>query len=288
VCEDCNDVLLKHYKLETIDEEEASLKTQIAELEEKASSAKTVADKIEKQYSAIQTLVKRSNDYMEAQNSKKIKMAKLAADLERLEENLKAAKSSNEMFGELVLKHTNELNGKIELYKSIETRKKYLTLAEHVVSEDGVKKFIVKDVISTINNLVKKYLLEIGAEFIVVFDETFDYKFLTKSGECEYSSLSKGERQRLTVAMLFAFKDIISMDGIDSNVFIIDEILDDGLDESGIKAICSILKTRCCDKKQAAYIISHRAELADSNYFNTVVEVVKHDGITRLNQKSAE
>lgn len=285
VCEDCNALLLKHYNLDNLNEIESDLILKINEFEKKAVDGQLVVNRIESQYNTIQKLVKRSNDYNTEQMNKKNKLERLNADIERLNENLKSVESSNEMFSDLIAKHEDELQNKINLCKSFEKQKKHLMLAEHVVAEDGVKKFIIKDVIETINNIVKKYLLEVGAEFIVMFDETFDYKFLTKSGECEYSNLSKGERQRLIVATLFAFNDIISMDGIDSNVFVIDEILDDGLDESGIKAVCNILKTRCLEKKQTAYVISHRAELAESNYFDSVVEIVKENGMTKITSK---
>ena len=38
-----------------------------------------------------------------------------------------------------------------------------------------------------LNSLIQKYLNEIGSEMIVYFDETMEFKFLTQSGECEFS-----------------------------------------------------------------------------------------------------
>ena len=43
----------------------------------------------------------------------------------------------------------------------------------------------------------------------IEFDESFDFKFITLNGECEYSSFSAGERQRIQIATILAFRDLI-------------------------------------------------------------------------------
>jgi hypothetical protein len=250
----------------------------VKELSEKISKLDANLDNIQKlEIKRIELDSRRAARAMAAGAAKK--------ELESLGELLAKRNTEANPFSSDVEAYSKKLTEKESLCRSMEERRLRLVSAQRIVSEDGVKKYIIKDVIDNINGLIKRYLMQIDAEFVVVFDDTFEYTFLTKTGECEYNSLSKGERQRLCVAMLLAFKDIISINGVDSNVFIIDEILDDGLDESGILAVCDAMRTRCSDRRQTAYIISHRAELAGSEYFSAVVEVVKHNGMTTLNER---
>lgn len=57
--------------------------------------------------------------------------------------------------------------------------------AEQIVSQDSLKKFIIKDLICMINSKIKQYLMKMGAKYTCVFDENLDYTFITESGSCE-------------------------------------------------------------------------------------------------------
>lgn len=158
---------------------------------------------------------------------------------------------------------------------------KHLEILKDACSETGVKRFILKDIVKLLNSLIQKYLNEIGSEMIVYFDETMDFKFLTQSGECEFSSFSAGEKQRIQISTMFAFRDLILNSKIFSNLFIIDELLDMNIDSICIENIMKILKRKINEQGQSMFIISHRSELADNEgYWNNIIKVTKENGVS--------
>ena len=123
---------------------------------------------------------------------------------------------------------------------------------------------------------------EIGCEFLVYFDETFDFKFITSSGECEFSNFSAGEKQRIQIATLFAFRDLILNGKVSTNIFIIDELLDANVDTACIENVMKILKHKAEESGQNIFMISHRSELADDmSFWNNIIKVTKENQQTK-------
>ena len=54
----------------------------------------------------------------------------------------------------------------------------YYGAAKQIFSDEGVKQFIIGDIIDALNNHIKTYLMKMGAEFTVYFDNNLYYEFL--------------------------------------------------------------------------------------------------------------
>ena len=212
------------------------------------------------------------------------KIQVLANDIKKLKgEYNKISNNKSNPFFELIEKTESELAQlKIQMINYVKEIK-HLEILRDACSENGVKRFIIKDIVKLLNSLIQKYLNEIGAEFLVYFDESFDFKFITMTGECEYSNFSTGERQRIQISTILAFRDLILNGKINSNIFVIDEFLDSGIDAIAIKNILGILNKKSIEGNQNIFIISHRQETTESVVFNHVVEVIKQNGISTLN-----
>ena len=102
------------------------------------------------------------------------------------------------------------------------------------------------------------------------------------NGECEFSNFSTGERQRIQIATILAFRDLILNGKINSNIFVIDEFLDSGIDAIAIKNILTILHKKSIENNQNIFIISHRQETTESIAFNHIIEVIKENGMSTL------
>lgn len=182
-------------------------------------------------------------------------------------------------FDELIVKTKKTLkeikNRLLEFNKNI----LHLELLRDACSENGVKRFIIKDIIKLLNSLIQKYLNEIGCDFLVYFDEAMDFTFLTQSGECEFSNFSAGEKQRIQISTMLAFRDLILNGKLHSNIFVIDEMLDMNVDSICIENVMKILKRKSIDSNQNIFIISHRSELAeDETMWNNIIKVTKEHG----------
>ena len=184
-------------------------------------------------------------------------------------------------FNEMIIECKEKLdivNGVLSKHYAEKTE---LDILEHVVSDDGAKKFMITDLIKVLNKLIRGYLNEMGAEFTVKFNEAFEAIFLTNTGECDYTSFSAGERQRINIATLFAFRDILNNTGIQSNISILDEVIDQGIDEFALSAILNILK-RQCEEGVTIYLISHRTEIADKGLFDNIIEIQKKNSMSNI------
>jgi len=150
-------------------------------------------------------------------------------------------------------------------------------------SSSGIKAFVFKSMLTTLNQCVKKYGDRLGASLEFSIDLTKASKpFTTRCSlgdklDKDYKDFSGGEKQRLDIALLFAMHDLISMNS-HMNILIMDEVFE-GLSEDGETAVFDLIRTKA-DEGKSVYIITHSAVL-DSLYANTI-EFSNINGITQL------
>ena len=263
---------------------------EVIDLQEKLREKNDLLTNANEKIDARETKLNSLQDKINALNKQKIEEEKITYKIQNLTKDIKKLKVeydklSNETsnpFGELMNQTKIELDKlksqMINYVKDI----KHLELLRDACSENGVKRFIIKDIVKLLNSLIQKYLNEIGAEYLVYFDESFDFKFITMNGECEFSNFSTGERQRIQISTILAFRDLILNGKINSNIFVIDEFLDSGIDTVAIKNVLNILSKKSAEAHQNIFIISHRQETTESIIFNHIIEVVKENGISTL------
>lgn len=154
--------------------------------------------------------------------------------------------------------------------------------AKFVVSEEGIKSYIIKQVIDIFNNKILYYLNKFESNCIVKFNEMFEVIVTNERGdECSYFNFSGAERKGIDLACLFTFMDMrLLLHGISYNVNIYDELLDTSLDEKGVELVINEIKERVEKYNEASYIISHRKE--SLNYATEdIIILEKENGITR-------
>jgi DNA repair exonuclease SbcCD ATPase subunit len=258
------------------------LGTEINELENKTTNLKTTAETLELKKTELKENVELLNDI----NNNKVKIGyvieNLTKDILSLKSKYDELLVDKNPFAELLNNLQVELNNLKSKLTTYDKNFKHLEILREACSENGIKRFIIKDIVKLLNSLIQKYLNEIGAEYLVYFDEFFDFKFITNNGECEFSNFSAGERQRIQIATMFAFRDLILNGKISSNIFIIDEMLDTALDSIAIKNILNILAKKSTECGQNIFIISHRSETIEDNIFSNIIEVVKENGISTI------
>lgn len=135
-----------------------------------------------------------------------------------------------------------------------------LECVKFVVSEEGVKSYIVKKVLKVLNARLVHYLQALHTNCICQFNEYFEEKIIDENNiEKSYFNFSGGERKRIDLACLFAFLDIRRMQGdIHINTVFYDELLDSSLDDKGVELVLEILRERFEKYNENCYIITHR------------------------------
>jgi DNA repair exonuclease SbcCD ATPase subunit len=163
------------------------------------------------------------------------------------------------------------------VYKGLST----LEVVKYILSEEGVKSFIVKKILDVLNNRLLYYLQKMDANCICRFNEYFEEEIVNEKGEdCSYFNFSGAERKNIDLAILFTFMDMRRLQGdIAYNLVMFDELLDSSLDEKGVELVLNIIKERIETYSESIYIISHRKESVKAATGDVVV-LEKKNGIT--------
>jgi DNA repair exonuclease SbcCD ATPase subunit len=276
-------------------EEVSSLNNTIEDLSQKQdkwATAKTeVEDRIEKCLSAI-------NDYNEKirfadskKNEKKSissRVAQLKEWNETIQADLQHANTDDENFVELintVCNNINDLQSQVDVEgDKIET----LEIVKFLLSEEGIKKFIVKKILKLLNSRLSHYLKKLNAPCTCNFNDLFEETIINDKGtQCSYEAFSGGERKRIDLAMLFTFQDLRRLQSDTSiNISVYDELIDSALSSEGVECVIAMLKERSQKYNEAMYIITHRKENVTAMNDANLIFLEKKEGITYL--KAAE
>ena len=99
-----------------------------------------------------------------------------------------------------------------------------------------------------------------------------------------YSSFSEGEKMRIDLALLFAWREVARFkNSANTNLLILDEVFDSSLDTVGTEEFGKII--RFVIKDSNTFVISHKADMLDK--FNNVIEFSKKGGFSYMNEKSS-
>ena len=102
---------------------------------------------------------------------------------------------------------------------------------------------------------------------------------ITQLGQdLDFDNLSRGERNRLILGLSWAFRDVWENLYQHINLLFVDELIDNGLDASGIESALGVLKQMARERKKNIFLISHKDELIGR--VNNVLKVVKENGFT--------
>lgn len=286
LCSKCKQVFMKHYSLDKMLEEvkEINSKQKVlveskarisSDVEDASSKAKEIKTKIDKANAKLRELVEESTHANR-------ELMKIESRLNEEKNNFEKEKKAVNPYVELIEKCKVDVNEEIAHLGKIEDKANYLKFAEGIVSQDTVRKLIIKDLIVLLNNKIKTYLTKLGAKYYVEFDEDMDYEFITSSGAYEWSNFSAGERMRIMVATSFAFRDFMSIrNGLNSNLLVLDEYFDSAIDSLCVESIISILREFSRSQDQNVFVISHRPEVTVEQ-FDRLILVEKTNDIAHV------
>lgn len=155
-----------------------------------------------------------------------------------------------------------------------------MDISSVMLKDTGIKTRVIKQYIPIINKIVNKYLSSL--DFFVNFELDESFKETIKSrfrDEFTYSSFSAGEKFRIDLSLLFAWRAVAKMrNNSSTNLLIMDEVLDAVLDSNGVEDLLKILNTL---ENQNVFVISHRgAEIQDK--FAHTIEFEKISNFSRI------
>lgn len=280
VCVCCGQVLTDELKNEHIasnNEKLAKLETAIVEINEQIDSLtldKAGLEDVKARYD------KQSSEHIRLDlqlSSAKDKVKSIVKDLDSdvidNSEKIDAAKKELHSLKDMNTKLNAALGSALE-------KSSYMNMISLMLKDTGIKTALIKKFIPIINTEVNRYLKKLGLFATFTLDENFD-ETIKASGfnELEYNSFSEGEKLRIDLSILLAQRHIAKMQGIvDSNILVLDEIVDASLDQDGISALTDSLKLM---QDLNVFIVTHQPDkMIDS--VRSVLKFEKIDGFSRI------
>ncbi len=155
-------------------------------------------------------------------------------------------------------------------------------LLKLLTSKDSfVRKKIIEQNLSYLNQRLTHYLDRIGLPHTVKFQNDLTVMIEELGRELDFDNLSRGERNRLILSMSWAFRDVWESLYHPINLLFIDELIDNGLDTSGVENALALLKKMSRERHKSIWLVSHRDELAGR--VENILKVVKENGFTSYN-----
>ena len=141
-----------------------------------------------------------------------------------------------------------------------------------------IRKKIIDQNLAYLNNRLTYYLDKLGLPHQVVFLNDLAVQITQLGQDLDFDNLSRGERNRLILGMSFAFRDVWESLYQNINLLFIDELIDSGMDASGVENSLAVIKKMGRERSKNVFLISHKDELIGR--VNHLMKVVKENGFT--------
>lgn len=186
--------------------------------------------------------------------------------------------------------NASQLNEHKENKKLLETKyneasdlKNHYNVMRTLLSDEGIKAFIIKKHLPHINKLLNTYLQKFNADILFYFNEEFNEIISSRYKEnFNYFNFSEGQKRRIDLAILFAFMEFSKMRNKKSsnNILILDEI-SSTLDATGENGLYDILRDLVHKENKSVITVSHSGNI-DPTKIDFLYEVELDKGFSKL------
>ena len=254
------------------------LKTILTENEDYSNKLKSDLTKIQHQIDEIGDLGVIPDTYYdsidEAYNHK--------GTLKDLKRQLEQTESKEDPYAEQIQELTKSAIQKIDYTKANELEDLYRHqefLYKLLTAKDSfLRTKIIEQNLTYLNQRLANYLVKVKLPHTVVFRPDLSVSIEELGRELDFDNLSRGERNRLILSLSWAFRDVWEGLYQQINLLFIDELIDAGMDTSGVESSMAVLKDMARTQNKNIFLISHKDELVSR--VDSVLKVVKENGFT--------
>lgn len=223
------------------------LRRRISEAQDAIASAKADIERVQEKQAKLNTI---TASRVAAQRH----IRQLQSEIKRIRDDRTNESEESEKLQKYVL-----MEGDISRNRGVaQEDSSVLSAAATLLKDTGIKKKIISHYLPIINKTINSYLTKMN--FFVSFELNDNFEEKIKSryrDEFTYESFSEGEKRRIDLALLFAWRAIAAQkNSVNCNLLILDEILDGSLDDTATDAFLDILKTLNSDVR--VFVISHK------------------------------
>tara|TARA_R110000772_G_scaffold2410_1_gene8270 strand:+ start:3469 stop:5151 length:1683 start_codon:yes stop_codon:yes gene_type:complete len=234
-------------------------------------------DEIKKRGMSLKEKENRIDDIYEKGNTKYMDMNSTLKSLKREYDGLVLKNKENVVDQDLeeFYLSIDKLKGKLdvaETNKSVSNDKTiYHKHIKSILSESGVKKSIIKNIVDPINYYIEENVKKMHLPFDVVLDNTFSADITSFGEEIDIDTLSTGETKKINVCILIAYLKLIRTKK-QMNILFLDEVFS-SVDVESINDVIGLLRDLADHSKINIFLVHH--SLLDSQNFDKIYEVKK-------------
>ena len=278
-CPTCRQTIDDAFKAEQIKDR----KEKLDEIEKGMSELGNSIQKIESRMKTI-------NDTSVAIREKEMLIERYKTSIENVDRYIMSVKGEidglrdeKESTGEAkgVLKQLKESYSEAETNKvKLKDDKLYLDTARELMTDTGIKTKIIKQYLPIMNQLINKHLQRLDFYVNFTLDDEFNETIKSRFRDAfQYNSFSEGEKLRIDLSILFTWREIAKIkNSTNTNLLILDEVLDSSLDSSGTEEFMKIINSLA---KENVFVISHKGDILIDK-FTQVIKYEKYKNFTRV------
>ena len=215
-------------------------------------------------YDTVEQALKHQNNLKTLETQLTVKAGEVDPYQEQIDE------LTNTAIQEITWDQVNQLN-------SLKEHQEFLL--KLLTSKDSfIRKKIIDQNLAYLNNRLTYYLDKMGLPHTVMFKNDLTVEITQLGQDLDFDNLSRGERNRLILGLSWSFRDVWESLYQQINLLFVDELIDNGLDASGVEGALAVLKKMARERKKNIFLISHKDELIGR--VNNVLKVIKENGFT--------
>lgn len=284
-CPTCKQTVTEEFKCETI----AAKKAEKASIQESYDSTLAKMKKIEDKVTESKITAEQISKFNKAIMVRNAEINATAKLIETIQEEIQELQNSvikteeNNVDGSELRTKLAELRVKKQ---ELSNEREILSIAGSLLKDGGIKSLVIKQHIPIINKYINKHLQMMKFHVDFHFDENFKETIRSRyRDEFSYESFSQGEKMRINLAILFAWRAIAKMrNSASTNLLMFDEIFDSSLDDKGIEEFIKILESLTNDTN--TFIISHKASHLIEK-FDSVISFTKVKNFSKIGKLAA-
>jgi DNA repair exonuclease SbcCD ATPase subunit len=255
-------------------------------LQELVDGEKEIISEIEREEKREKEYKRLSNDitshqsliskYQSQVNLNNRQIQKYQKEIQEIQINIENQEENIKKLQKLIRRHKKIEKQESQCNQVLE----YFEFSHLLMKDGGIKSKIIENYLPVINSQINKYLQMLDLYLNFTLDNEFKETVKTPIHEdFSYGSFSEGEKQRINLSLLLAWRDVAKMkNSVNCNIMFFDETLDSSLDGAGIEDLLKIINYVVKDSN--VFVISHRDGYDDK--FQRTIEVKKINGFTKL------
>jgi len=145
-----------------------------------------------------------------------------------------------------------------------------------------IRKNIIDKWLPKLNQRIAFYLNNLELPHKVRFHPDMTVEISKFNQDFDYGNLSKGERNRLNIALNLSFQDVFEFMNYRINLLCVDELIDNGICNRGAENTVNVLRDAAARKGKRVLLITHREDIAAR--VDDMMIVRKENDISRIEQ----